>query len=440
MPVMYRKALEKLIGWRDKTKRKPLILRGARQTGKTWLLEHFAQEHYRSYVRVAFDKDRQAQRIFAPDLNPARIIRELEDFSGQKIDPENTLVILDEIQDCPSALASLKYFCEEAPEYQLVCAGSFLGIALHEGTSFPVGKVELLTLYPLSFVEFLVALGEEALADRLSDGKVEVLRLHAESYISLLKKYFYVGGMPEAVAAYAKLGSLAEARQIQQGLLAMYDQDFSKHAPIVHVPKIRALWSSIPEQLAKENKKFIYAEVAKSARAREYAIAMMWLIDTGILYKVNRVSAVRHPLRSYADEKAFKLYSLDIGLLSCMSELDKDVLFEGDRAFVEFKGALSEQFVLNQLIAECGYEPFYWGNDTGSTEVDFLIQAGRRAIPIEVKSSVNLRSKSLYQYIEKNDPDIAVRTSLSDFHRGAVLIDLPVYAISVLPGLLGSAE
>jgi predicted AAA+ superfamily ATPase len=237
-------------------------------------------------------------------------------------------VIFDEIQECPSALTSLKYFCEEVPEYSIACAGSFLGIALHEGTSYPVGKVEPLTLYLLSFTEFLLALGEKALAKRLTEGKAEILRLHSEAYVSLLKKYLYVGGMPEATLTFAETGSYAEARRIQAGLLEMYDQD----APIAHVPRIRVLWSSIPEQLAKENKKFVYAEIAKSARAREYETAMMWLLDTGILYKVNRVTAVRHPLRSCSDEKAFKLCGLDVGLLSCMSGLDKDALFEENKA------------------------------------------------------------------------------------------------------------
>jgi predicted AAA+ superfamily ATPase len=433
---MYRKAIEALIAWKDKTKRKPLILRGARQTGKTWLLEHFAREHYDSYIRIAFDKNKQAHRIFEPDLDPVRIIREIEDFTGRKVDRRNTLLIFDEIQECPPALTSLKYFCEEAPEYQIVCAGSFLGIALHEGTSYPVGKVEHMTLYPMSFVEFLIASGEETLARRLNEGEVDVLRLHSESYLSRLKQYFYVGGMPEAVLAFVEKNDYAEARRIQENLLVMLDQDFSKHAPIVHVPRIRALWSSIPAQLAKENRKFVYAEIAKSARAREYEIAMMWLLDTGILYKTNRVTSARHPLRSYSDERAFKLYALDVGLMSCMSGLDRDVLFEGDRAFVEYKGSLAEQFVLGQLISECGFEPFYWGNDAGSAEVDFLIQAGRRVIPVEVKSAANPRAKSLKTYIDKNDPEVAVRLSPADFRRNGVIIDLPLYAVSALPGLL----
>ena len=433
---LYRKAIEDLVTWKNKKNRKPLILRGARQTGKTWLLEHFAQEHYDSYIRIAFDKSKPAQRIFVPDLEPVRIIRELEDFTGQKVDPANTLVIFDEIQDCPLALSSLKYFCEEAPQYQIACAGSFLGIALHEGTSYPVGKIDPLTLFPLSFTEFLYALGEEALAKRLKGGNPDMLRLYSEAYTMLLKKYFYVGGMPEVVAAYTESDSFDEARRIQEGLLGMYDQDFSKHAPLIHVPKIRALWASIPEQLAKENKKFTYANIAKSARAREYEIAMMWLLDTGIIHKVNRVSAVRHPLRSYADEKAFKLYGLDVGLLSCMAGLDKNALFGEDESFVEFKGALTEQYVLSQLIYECGFEPFYWGNDTGSSEVDFLIETGTKAVPIEVKAKIKLKARGLKTYIEKNRPDIAVRLSLADYKKSEALLDLPLYAVSMLPMLL----
>jgi predicted AAA+ superfamily ATPase len=430
---MYRKAIVDLIAWKNKANKKPLVLRGARQTGKTWLLKHFAEEHYKSYVRIAFDKDRNAHRIFEPNLDPMRIVRELEDFFAQKIDPDTTLIIFDEIQNCPLALNSLKYFNEEAPQYQIVCAGSFLSIALHAGTSYPVGKTESLTLYPLSFTEFLMALDGNALAEKLSAGKPDLLRLYSEAYISRLKEYFYVGGMPEAVAAFADSRNFAETRNIQKELLTMYDQDFSKYAPIVHVPRIRTLWANIPEQLAKENKKFVYAEIAKSARAREYEIALMWLLDTGILYKVNRVTTVRHPIKSYSDEKAFKLYGLDVGLLSCMSGVNKDILFEGDNAFVEFKGALTEQFVLNQLIAECGYEPFYWGNATGNSEIDFLIQSGRYTIPIEVKSSTNLRSKSLQTYITKNNPETAIRISLADFRKDDKMIDLPLYAISLLP-------
>jgi len=433
---MYRKAIEDLILWKNKKNRKPLILRGARQTGKTWLLEHFAQEHYDSYIRIAFDKSKPAQRVFEPDLDPVRIIRELEDFTGQAIDPKTTLVILDEIQECPLALSALKYFCEEAPQYQIVCAGSFLGIALHEGTNYPVGKTDPLTLYPLSFTEFLTALGEDMLAERLKDKNPEMLRLHAEAYTMLLKKYLYVGGMPEVVAAFVKNGDYDEARQIQDDLLGMYDQDFSKHAPIIHVPKIRSLWASIPGQLAKENKKFMYADIAKSARARDYEIAMMWLLDTGILYKVDRVKAVRHPLKNYADEKAFKLYGLDVGLLSCMAGLNKDALFEEDASFVEFKGALTEQYVLCQLISECGFEPFYWGNDTGNSEVDFLIEAGAKAVPIEVKANIHLKAKSLKTYIEKNHPNTAVRLSLADYKRNDTILDLPLYAVNMLPRLL----
>ncbi|MDR3294670.1 MAG: DUF4143 domain-containing protein, partial [Clostridiales Family XIII bacterium] len=355
-----------------------------------------------------------------------------------KIDPAGTLIILDEIQDCPQALNALKYFCEEAPEYHIACAGSFLGIALHEGTSFPVGKVDLLDLYPLSFTEFLRALGEDALVKRLFAGDPGVLRLHSETYIHFLKKYFYVGGMPEAVRSFADKGEYPEVRRIQQGLAAMYDQDFSKHAPSAHVPKIRALWNSMPEQLGKENKKFVYSEIAKSARAREYETAMMWLLDTGILYKVNRVREVRHPLRSYADEKAFKLYGLDVGLLACMSELSKDALFEEDRAFVECKGALTEQYVLNQLIFECGLKPYYWGNDSGHAEVDFLIQSGARAVPVEVKASMNLRAKSLKLYMDKYSPGVAFRLSRADYRRDGTLVNLPLYAVCLLPELLKS--
>ncbi|GHU52833.1 ATPase [Bacilli bacterium] len=404
--------------------------------GKTWLMKRFAQTCYEDFLYISFDDDARLAGIFEPDLNPRRILGELEILYQKKIKAETTLLIFDEIQELPAALKSLKYFNEEAPEYQIVCAGSLLGIALHPGTSFPVGKVEFMDLYPLSFYEFLGAMNQEGCVRVLDDGDPAKLRLFQHEYINMMKKYFFVGGMPEAVAAFAETGSFAQVRQIQQNLIDMYDQDFSKHAPAYQVPRIRMLWNSIPRQLARENKKFVYGTVSKSARSREFETAMLWLLDTGILRRVNRVQDVKHPLKSYEDRGAFKLYLGDIGLLSRMSGLEKDILFERDRLFVEFKGALTEQFVLQELLACTAYTPFYWSNDNAHSEVDFLVQAGKNIVPIEVKAGINLRAKSLQVYIDKFNPARAVRSSLADYKAGERILDLPLYALCLLPRLL----
>ncbi|GHV82094.1 ATPase [Spirochaetia bacterium] len=430
---MERNALQQLIAWKNRPNHKPLIIRGARQTGKTWLMNYFGRTCFENSVYISFDANTRTAGIFDPDLNPRRIIGELEVLYQTTIKPENTLLIFDEVQEFPLALKSLKYFNEEAPEYQIVCAGSLLGIALHPGASFPVGKVEFMNLYPLSFCEFLLALGQEKCVRLLEEGEPGRLVLFKHEYLDMLKKYFFVGGMPEAVSVFAETGDFEAARRVQRSIIDMYDHDFSKHAPGVQVPKIRMLWNHIPYQLAKENKKFVFGNVSKNARSRDFESAMLWILDTGIAHRVNRIHEVRHPLKVYEDSSAFKLYIGDIGLLSCMSGLEKDVLFEGDRLFVEFKGALAEQFVLQELIA---LQPFYWSNDNGRAEVDFLIQAGRNIVPIEVKPGINLRAKSLQVYIDKFNPAIAVRTSPADYHAGERIVDLPLYALSLLPGVV----
>jgi predicted AAA+ superfamily ATPase len=436
---MERSALQELIAWKNKSRRKPMIIRGARQVGKTWLMKQFAQTQFENYIYISFDDNRQIAEVFGPDLNPRRIVKELEDLYETKIKAETTLLIFDEIQELPAALKSLKYFNEEAPEYRIVCAGSLLGIALHPGTSFPVGKVEFMDLYPLSFLEFLKAMGEGRCLRFLEAGDPARLVVLRHKYTELLKKYFFVGGMPEAVSVFSETGDYAQVRQVQQDIIDMYDQDFSKHAPAVQVPKIRMLWNSIPLQLAKENRKFIYGAAASGGRAREFENAMFWILDTGIAHRVNRVTDVKHPLKSYEDTKAFKLYMGDIGLLSRMSDLEKNVLFDGDRLFVEFKGALAEQFVLQELKAMKRYTPFYWANDNARSEVDFLVQAGRHIVPLEVKSGINLRSKSLQVYIDKFKPACAVRCSPSDYKAGNGLIDLPLYGLSLLPNITAPA-
>jgi predicted AAA+ superfamily ATPase len=432
---MERQIIEQLVAWKNKTKRKPLILRGARQVGKTWLMKRFAETRYKDFLYLSFDENAGLAGVFEPDLNPRRIIRDLELLYQKKITAKNTLLIFDEIQESPRALKSLKYFNEEAPEYQIVSAGSLLGIALHPGTSFPVGKVEFLDIRPLSYREFLLALQQKNCCELLDEGDPARLGILKYEYIDLLKKYFLVGGMPEAVAAFAESGSISRVRQIQQNIVDMYDQDFSKHAPGVQVPKIRMLWNSIPNQLARENKKFVFGALSGGARAREYETAMLWILDTGIVHRVNRVADVKYPLKAYEDKKAFKLYAGDIGLLSCQSGFEGEAIFEGDRPFVEFKGALAEQYVLQELI-QGGWTPFYWSSDKARSEVDFLIQAGGKLIPIEVKAGTNLRAKSLRVYTEKFEPPVAVRTSPADYKAANRIIDLPLYALGLLPNIL----
>ncbi len=374
--------------------------------------------------------------LFSSDLDIERIISGLELYSDVKIEAENTLIIFDEIQEVPRALASLKYFYENAPKYHVICAGSLLGIALHQGTSFPVGKVDFLKLYPLSFSEFLTAVGYKKYADLIISGDHEMLSAFKPDMTDLLKEYYYVGGMPEAVMAFTEEKNYVRVREIQTRILEAYEQDFSKHAPNESVSRLRMLWNSIPSQLAKENKKFIYGLVREGARAREYESAIMWLCDCGLVHKVNRVNAGRLPLKAYEDMKAFKMFLVDVGLLGCMVGISRKILLEGNDMFVEFKGALTEQYVLQQLKSTQNMNIYYYTNDGGSCEIDFLVDSGEDIIPIEVKAEINLKAKSLRSYMEKFLPDIAIRTSMSDYKRVDKLIDIPLYAIEGLKNFI----
>ena len=429
---MYRIAMEKLLKWKESKRRKPLIIEGARQVGKTWLMKEFGQQAYRDTVYINFDSNSRMADLFASDLNTDRLIMGLELYAGRKIDPDNTLLIFDEVQEVPRALASLKYFYENAPQYHIVCAGSLLGIALHEGTSFPVGKVSFLKLYPLSFKEFLMATDKERFADLLDKQDFEMITNFKQTYIDALKQYYFVGGMPEAVQSFAEDKDFNEVRVIQKRILAAYEQDFSKHAPNEIVPKIRMLWNSIPSQLAKENKKFIYGLVREGARAKEYETAIMWLSDCGLVHKVSRVNGAGLPLKAYEDLKAFKLFVLDVGLLGCMAGLRQRTLLDGNDLFVEFKGALTEQYVCQQLKTIEDLGVYYYTNDRGSCEVDFIVDTGEQVSPVEVKAEVNLRAKSLKTYQEKFSPDVCIRTSMEDFKREDWLINLPLYAIGTI--------
>ncbi|MDR1000615.1 MAG: ATP-binding protein [Clostridiales bacterium] len=426
---MYRMAIEALNKWKSRPARKPLIIRGARQVGKTWLMKEFGKTAYEHSVYISFDNNRIMRELFSTDLDITRLITGIELYAGHKIDPASTLIMFDEVQEVPQALTSLKYFNENAPEYQIICAGSILGVALHQGTSFPVGKVEFLDLYPLTFVEFMRAMGKEQFVSLLEQGDFAMMTTFKQEYIDLLKHYYYVGGMPEAVLSFVTNHDFNEAREIQQNILAAYEQDFSKHAPNEIVPRIRMLWNSVPAQLTKENKKFIYGLIKEGARAREYEYALMWLTDCGLVHKVHRATAPSLPLKAYEDLKAFKLFLVDVGLLSCMTRLRQDVLLDGNALFVEFKGALTEQYVLQQLKTVSGVETYYWTNERNTSEVDFLLDVGQAVIPLEVKAEVNLQSKSLKAFAEKYHPRLSIRSSMSDYKREEWLLNLPLYAI-----------
>lgn len=426
---MYRVAIEELYKWKEGKRRKPLIIEGARQVGKTWLMKEFGNRAYENTVYINFDSNSRMAELFASDLNTERLIMGLELYAGRKIDPTNTLLIFDEVQEVPRALSSLKYFYEDVPQYHIICAGSLLGIALHGGTSFPVGKVDFLTLYPLSFKEFLAATTGERFSELLDEQDYQLITPFKQTYIDALKQYYFVGGMPEAVESFIEEKDFIEVRKIQKRILAAYEQDFSKHAPIDIVPKIRMVWNSIPSQLAKESKKFIYGLVREGGRAKEYEAPIMWLCDCGLVHKVGRVNAAGIPLKAYEDLKAFKLFIVDVGLLGCMTGLRQRTLLDGNDLFVEFKGALTEQYVCQQLktIGDLGI--YYYTNDRNSCEVDFILDTGEQIIPVEVKAEINLKAKSLRTYCEKYSPEISIRTSMADFKKEDWLINLPLYAI-----------
>ena len=426
---MYRRAIEKLYQWKDNKHRKPLIIEGARQVGKTWIMKEFGKLAYKDTVYINFDSNSKMVNLFADDLDTGRLVMGIELFAGKKINPDETLIIFDEVQEVPRALSSLKYFYENAPQYHIICAGSLLGIALHGGTSFPVGKVDFLKLFPLSFKEFLIATDKERFAKLLEYKDYVMITSFKQIYIDALKQYYFVGGMPEAVQSFAENNDFNEVRNIQKRILDAYEQDFSKHAPNDMVPKIRMLWNNIPSQLAKENKKFIYGLVREGGRAKDYEAAIMWLTDCGLIHKVSRVNSAGLPLVAYEDLKAFKLFLLDVGLLGCMTRLSQSTLLDGNDLFKEFKGALTEQYVCQHLKATDDLGIYYYTNDRGSCEIDFVIDSGEKIIPVEVKAETNLKAKSLKTYREKFNPKLSVRTSMADFKNEDGLLNLPLYAI-----------
>jgi predicted AAA+ superfamily ATPase len=424
---MRRFLIEELKKWKENKNKKPLIIRGARQVGKTWLIKEFGREFYTDFVYIDFFNNPQMENLFSINLEPERLIEGLSAYSGKKIDSE-TLLIFDEIQEVPKALSSLKYFKENAPQYQIISAGLLLGIALHDGTSFPVGKVEFLDLYPMSFSEFLIALGYERYVEQIMKGDTNFIKVIKEEMIDFLKKYMFVGGMPEAVLEYAKSRDYIEVRKIHKQILRDYENDFSKHAPNNIVPRIRGLWQSLPAQLAKENRKFIYGLIREGARAKEYEIALMWLADCGLIQKVVRVTKGELPLKFYEDISAFKLYCLDTGLLCAMSDIDARVLVNGEALLTEYKGAITEQFVLQQLIS-IGINPYYWSRNSSVGEVDFVFQSETAVVPLEVKAAENLQAKSLKSFKDEYKIPRSIRTALSDFRKEDWLTNLPLYMI-----------
>lgn len=433
---MYRYKIKELLQWKESEDRKPLIIRGSRQVGKTWLMKEFGENNYEKCAYINFDDNSRMQQLFSGDFDTERIIQGLKIEAGVNIEPENTLIIFDEVQETPKALTALKYFYEKANEYHIIAAGSLLGVAMHEGTSFPVGKVDFLDLYPLNFYEFLDALGEKELVKLIEKNDMELITVFADKLKLYLKQYLYIGGMPEVVNSYIRNKDFEEVRKKQQVLLDAYEQDFSKHAPNNVVPRIRQLWNNIPTQLAKENKKFIYGLVKEGARAREYELALSWLIDCGLVYQVNRVNDCKVPLAAYQDFSAFKLYLLDVGLLCAMAKIDAGSIINGNEILVEFKGSLTEQFVLTELKTNTKSPIFYWSSDRGTSEVDYIIQLGKNNIPIEVKANENLQAKSLKTFVQKYDTKLNVRTSMTNYKVEDWLINIPLYLIGNISNIL----
>lgn len=426
---MERFLISELEKWKHKKNRKPMVLMGARQVGKTWLMKTFGERNYKKVAYISFYNNQAMKNIFESDYDIKRILPYLNIEVGFSITPEDTLIIFDEIQNAPKAFESLKYFYEEAPEYHIIVAGSLLGVALHQGVSYPVGKVDLLNLYPLSFREFLYAMDEKSLADALITKDYNLINNFSEKYIYHLKNYYFVGGMPEVVDSFRQNHDYNEVRNIQKNILSQYKGDFGKHASANEITKINMVWDSIPMQLAKENKKFFFGKIKEGARSSEFEIAIQWLTDSGLVHKVNRVTEPKLPLSAYKNFSIYKLFILDIGLLCAMSELDAKTILDENNLFVEFKGALTEQYVLQQLVCDTNYTPYYFGTDKATFEQDFLIQKENEIIPIEVKASTNVRSQSLKTFSEKYKPKLSVRFSLLPYCDQTWMINIPLFAV-----------
>lgn len=425
---MERSIYSSLKKWKESPTRKPLILQGARQVGKTYILKEFGAREYSEVVYINCDDNNDMQNMFV-DYDVDRIIRSMSAISGVSIKPSTTLLILDEIQEVERGLASLKYFCEKAPEYHVAVAGSLLGITLHEGTSFPVGKVDMLYMYPMDFEEFLLAMGKEQLVELLRSNSWAALTPLRGMLTELLRQYYFVGGMPEAVKAYVERGDIWEVRSIHSKIIDAYRNDMSKHVPKQQVQRINMVWNSIPSQLARDNKKFIYGALRKGARANDFEIAIQWLVDSGLVHKVHRISKPVVPLKFYEDMASFKLFLLDCGLLGALSETPPEQILIGDNVFEEYKGAFTENYVLQQLKSLLRTFVYYYSNDNSTLEIDFVVQHEAHVIPIEVKAEENLRAKSLRQFVTDNAGLHGVRFSMSDYREQDWLTNVPLWAV-----------
>ena len=435
---MKRDIMQELLAWKEQPNRKPLVLKGVRQCGKTYILKEFGQEYYKDVAYFNFEETRSLSSLFEQDYDVKRILFELGLFLGRTITPGNTLIILDEIQECPRAITALKYFCENAPEYHVTCAGSLLGLAIHENQSFPVGKVDIRTLYPMSFYEFLSATGNEALAEYLThfQSGSSVSELIGGKLRTALKQYYVVGGMPEAVSVWCETGDLEKVEAVQQDILASYELDFAKHAPPSEFPKLSAIWASVPQQLAKPNSKFIFSHVKKGWRSKDLEDALQWLIRAGLVYQVCKVEKPFMPLSSYADATSFKLYLCDVGLLRRLARLPAQVVLDSSGIYTEFKGVMTENYVLGELVKHVDATPYYWVSGN-SAEVDFIVQCGAHIVPIEVKAESNVKARSLAEYRKKYAPPVSVKTSMLDEVSGHEVRLIPLYLIGSMGTMIG---
>ena len=429
---MKRFIIDKLEQWKNSPRRKPLIIYGARQVGKTWAMKEFGKQFYKKVAYFSFYNNPRVSQIFDNGIDLDQIITSLNIEAGFEITPEDTLIIFDEIQNNLRVLESLKYFNEIANQYHIIAAGSLLGVAIHEGVSFPVGKVDTIQLYPMNFLEFLYAIGKEMLADRIIAGDAKTFDAFSDELIFLLKNYLYIGGMPEVVNFYVKHKNYPEIRKIQNSIINQYTGDFGKHIPIRDIPRVKMVWNAIPMQLAKENKKFFFGKMKKGARSADFEVAIQWLQDAGLIYKVHKVSAPHMPLKAYMDFSAFKIFTLDVGLLGALSDLNAKVIIEKNDIFSEFKGALTEQFILQEMLSQTQYVPYYYSSDTSTLKLDFLIQQDDNVVPIEVKASSNVNSPSLKAYISKFEPKKVFRFSTLKYKKQDRITNIPLYAVSLI--------
>lgn len=436
---MERILLTKLVEWKEKSNRKPLILKGVRQCGKTYLLKEFGKRYYESCAYFNFEENSALESIFEKDYDTERIVFELGLYFGKNIEPGKTLVILDEVQECGRAITAMKYFCENAPDYHIVCAGSLLGIALQKQLSFPVGKVDFLTLYPMSFSEFLRAAASSQLADFVENFKQgdNLPKVMGERLTTLLRQYYITGGMPEVVEVWCHTHNIEQVEIVQQSIINSYELDFAKHAPVKDFPKLTAIWRSIPKQLAKENTKFIFSHVKKGWRSKDLEDALEWLISAGLVYKVCKIEKPFVPLSSYADDSAFKLYLADVGILRKLSKLPYEVVLDATPTYREFKGSMAENYVLCELLKSVDDTAYYWSSGN-TAEVDFVVQCGTEIVPIEVKAERNVKARSLAEYRKKYNPGYSVKTSMRSEINCDEVLNIPLYMISSMKNFMNS--